>query len=161
MRFRSPLLLLLAATPALIGADAPPRLDGTQWAQLTIHERVIIRIPLVAAPPPPAAGPAATATFSRQLPPPQWIERRAPKCVAASTLTGAQVGGAGDLDLIVGGVKRLRAKLDDDCPALDFYSGFYVKKGADGNICAGRDVIRSRSGTACAIRAFKTLVAAR
>lgn len=151
-------LLLGGAASTLIGADAPVGLDGTRWAQLTIHERLIIRIPRVA---PPSSAVSTPTNLSRSLPPPQWVERGAPKCVAAASLTGAQVGAAGAVDLIVQGTKRLRAKLEEDCPTLDFYSGFYLKPAGDGNVCAGRDMIRSRSGAHCAIREFKTLVAKR
>ena len=56
---------------------------------------------------------------------------------------------------------RLRALFDDDCPALDFYSGLYVKGTTDGMVCADRDSIRSRSGSVCRIDGFKRLVAKR
>ena len=62
------------------------------------------------------------------------------------------------IDLMLEGGDRLRAKLDNDCPPLDFYSGFYLKPTPDGMVCADRDAIRSRSGAACAIESFKQLV---
>lgn len=148
-------LLLGALALALVGADAPRALNGTQWAQLTVRERLIIRIPRLA---PPGAAPA---NLARPLPPLRWVERHAPRCVPAAALTGAQVGVDGDVDLIVSGTRRLRAKLDEDCPTLDFYAGFYLKPADDGNVCARRDVLRSRSGAHCPIREFKTLVAKR
>ena len=55
----------------------------------------------------------------------------------------------------------LRARLGNDCPALGFYSGFYVKANPDKKMCAKRDSIRSRSGRLCAIQSFTSLVPAR
>lgn len=153
-----PLVPLALAAPLLISARplepmAEP-LAGTQWAQVAIHERIIIRIQRSA---PPIGGRAAAIAETR---PPAivWKERKAPRCVATQTITGARLGGDGEVDLIVEGVKRLRARLDADCPTLDFYSGLYLKPTADGKICARRDAIRSRSGASCAIGAFRQLV---
>jgi len=59
------------------------------------------------------------------------------------------------------GGDRVRATFDRDCPGLDFYSGFYLKPSADGQICADRDMIRTRSGDSCEISGFRRLVAKR
>ena len=73
-------------------------------------------------------------------------------------LTGAAIDREGEVDLVIGGTRRMRAKLDDDCPTLDFYRGFYLKPTPDGQLCAGRDALRSRSGAYCAITRFRMLV---
>ena len=153
--------LLVAAAPVLLSAAPPDRapFDGMEMAQLTIHERVIIRIPRMSAP-----APTALATLRAETPPPPdgWIERgRAPRCVAAADLAGARVGRDGAVDLVSEDGGRVRAKLDADCPTLDFYSGLYLKPAADGRICARRDAIRSRSGARCTITGFVNLVARR
>jgi len=44
------------------------------------------------------------------------------------------------------------------CPALDFYSGFYLRPSADGQVCADRDTVHARSGGQCGIERFRTLV---
>jgi len=121
-----------------------------RWAQLTIHERLIIRIPRM----PRGTAPAAARAFS----PVTWEERRAPRCVTMTAITGATLDREGEVDLVVEGTKRVRAKLNADCPTLDFYSGLYLKPTGDGKMCARRDSIRSRSGARCAITAFRTLV---
>ena len=167
MRFSRPLLPLAVVAPLLVsahepGASSAESIDGLELAQLVIRERIVVRIPRVSAAPVASARagtpPAADAT-------PVWVEKRAPNCVAVSSLTGASVSRQGEVDLIVNdaktGRKRLRAKLDDDCPALDFYSGFYLRQASDGRVCARRDSIRSRSGKRCAITGFRTLVADR
>lgn len=135
-------LFLLASATAL-GSSAPGlALDGMQVAQVTVHERIIIRVPRNA-PPPPSV---------------RWIEKKGPKCIAADQLGGAIVG-ARSVDLVLRGGDRVRAILDGDCPALDFYSGFYLKPSGDGQVCAHRDTIRSRSGDSCEISTFRRLVA--
>ncbi|MFK3891171.1 hypothetical protein [Sphingomonas sp. NPDC079357] len=145
----SSVLLLIPAVPFVLSAS-PPQLDGVEYAQLTIHERLIIRVPRVS--PAPMRG--------RGVPPPpqvRWDEKKGPACVAMNTLTGAAVEREGEVDLVVGGARRIRAKLDDDCPTLDFYRGFYLKPTADGQLCARRDGIRSRSGAYCAVTRFRAL----
>jgi hypothetical protein len=62
------------------------------------------------------------------------------------------------IDIIYRGGLRLRAELENACPALEFYGGFYIQPTRDGQICAGRDAIRSRSGGECQIKRFRKLV---
>jgi hypothetical protein len=137
-----PILPLLIAAPLAVAA-APERRDG----QVTIRERIVIRIPRLP-------------VVSRRQPAPviDWHEKKAPKCVAADTLASATISRDGDVDLIVTDGRRLRAKLDDRCPAINFYSGFYLKRAGDGMVCARRDDLRTRSGGRCEISRFRTLV---
>lgn len=144
------LLLLLAAPAATAPAGAP---GGIMWQQLTIRERIVVRVPRM--PIPPGRQPIADTQ------PLRWVEKDAPKCVAVDTLAAATITEPDSVDLVVRGGSRLRAKLGDDCPALDFYSGFYLTRTRDGKLCARRDSIRSRSGDNCPIVAFKHLVPAR
>ena len=118
-------------------------------AQLQIRQRLIIRVPAI-----------SQTTLPVPLPrtPVKWTEKRGPQCVPMNLLAGAAVTQADAIDLYLRGGQRLRARLDDDCPALDYYQGFYVAPAADGQICADRDVIRTRSGGHCAIVKFRTLV---
>ncbi len=138
---------LALAAPLLISASPPDDLDGVQFAQLVYRERVVIRIPRLPTP------------SRRQTEPMRWDEHKAPKCVPADRIASASIASTGDVDLIVTDGRRLRAKLDDDCPTLNFYNGFYLKRSADGMVCAKRDVLRSRSGARCEIAKFRTLVA--
>jgi hypothetical protein len=136
------LLATLVTTP--IAAEAAP--DPVLLAQLTIRERVIVRVPRMSA----AAAP---------LPAPvRWAEKKGDKCLPMGSLAGALVSGPQAVDFVLIGGQRLRAKLDDDCHALDFYSGFYVRPQPDGMMCAGRDAVRTRSGGVCPIRQFRRLV---
>lgn len=96
----------------------------------------------------------------RAIPAPvRWVEKSGPKCVTASQLAGAIVNGTDSVDLVLKGGDRVRALLDDDCTALGYYGGFYLKTASDGQVCARRDTIRTRSGDSCAIGKFKRLIA--
>lgn len=155
--------LLLAATTALLLPPAPPG-DGrkavpvsagaTRVAQVRIQQHFVIRVPRpdsvrrISAPAAP-------------LPPIAWVEKDAEKCVKMQSLAGATITRPDSVDLFLSGGKRMRAKLGNECPALDFYTGFYVKPTKDGMVCAKRDVFRSRSGGECRIKAFRTLIPAR
>jgi hypothetical protein len=140
---RRPILSLLLAAPLAISASEPV---GVQYGQLSYRERIVIRIPRL---PVPARGHRASAI--------DWQEKKGPRCVEARTLASAAVSPNGDVDLIVTDGRRLRAKLDDDCPNLNFYGGFYLKRAKDGKVCARRDMLRTRSGGRCEIRRFRTL----
>ena len=65
--------------------------------------------------------------------------------------------GQSSVDLLLRDNSRVRAKLENACPALDYYYGFYISPNPDGQICADRDVIRSRMGGQCEIEAFRRL----
>jgi len=142
-----PALILLALIPGASAEES--RIDQVEVAQLVFHQRIIIRIPRL--------------PFSRPLVDPsegvRWVEKKGPKCVALGDIAGATITAANSVDLIVEDEKRIRAKLDKDCPSLDYYSGLYLKATPDGMICADRDAVRTRSGGQCGIDEFKRLVA--
>jgi len=144
-----PALILLALAPGASVEES--RIEKVELAQVIIHQRIIIRIPRL--------------PFTRQpvdaSQPIRWAEKKGPKCVALGEIAGATITAANSVDLIVDDDKRIRAKLDDDCPSLDYYSGLYLKATPDGMICADRDAVRTRSGGACGIDEFKRLVAKR
>jgi hypothetical protein len=139
--------LLVAATslaPAPVrpaDAAAPP----VEVTQMMIQQRIIIRVPAMNPPPPPPR-------------PIKWKEVKGPKCVALNQLAGAAIGPNSVVDLYLRGGTRLRAQLDDDCPALDYYSGFYISPPADGQVCQRRDMLHTRAGQQCRIERFRMLV---
>ena len=147
-----PLALAALAAPAAAVPDVADS-DGrvVQMAQLTIHQRIIIRVPRMQAAP-PGRTPIPT--------PVRYKESAGPRCVAANSLAGAAIDGK-LVDLVVAGGTRLRARLDGDCGPMDFYSGFYIRPAGDGLVCAGRDAIRVRSGASCRITRFRTLTVKR
>ncbi len=129
-------LLALVAPAAAMGQ--------VEVAQLTIRERIVIRVPRM--PVQPVAAPIA------------WSEKKGPKCLPIASMAGALISSPTQVDLVLKGGQRVRAKLDGDCTPLDFYSGFYIRPTRDGQVCADRDAIRVRSGASCPIDTFKKLV---
>jgi len=115
----------------------------SQYAQLTIRQRVIVRI--------------QTAPMTPAPPRIEWRERKGPKCVPMGAIQGAAVIAPGSVDLILRGGGRLRVRFSASCPALDYYSGFYIAPTADGMICSGRDSVRDRAGGECEITRFREL----
>lgn len=107
--------------------------------RLIVEDQLIIRVPV--------------------KPPPQieWVEHKGPKCISSGAIRGAFLSGSDHVDFVTAGRQIVRAKLEDDCPALDFYEGFYLNP-EDERICAGRDSIRSRMGGSCQIERFRRLV---
>ena len=133
---------ILNFVPLLLGLFAvQPAMVEQSVTRLVIQDEVILRVPVVPRPIPPQF---------------DWEERKGPKCIAARTIQSAVLSGPEQVDFILGGRARMRAELDEDCPALDFYRGFYLQP-QDERICAGRDAIHSRMGGSCTIALFKQL----
>jgi hypothetical protein len=147
--------VMLLASAAAAGTPVPAgQATGVELAQVTIRGRIIIRVPST---PRNAVSPLRRVAPAQPI---EWVEKKGPKCIAASQLGGAIV--AGDyVDLVMRGGDRVRARLKGDCSGLGYYGGFYVKPSADGQVCAGRDSIRTRSGDSCTIKRFRKLVAKR
>ena len=135
-----PTLLLGLLAPAAAMGD-----DQVEVAQLTIRQRLVIRVPRMPMP-------------ERVTTPTVWKEKKGPKCLPIASMAGALISSPSQVDLVLQGGARVRAKLDGDCRPLDFYSGFYIRPTADGQVCADRDAIRVRSGASCPIDTFKRLV---
>lgn len=150
------LMTTLAAALALPAAPAEGEQPGAsariRLAQVRIQQHIVIRVPR----PDPVT--RAGMSVPAPLPPVQWVERRAKDCVDTDQLSGAAIIRPDSVDLVMTGGRRLRAKLGRECPALDFYAGFYVKPNKDGKLCAKRDAFRSRAGGECQIKAFRALV---
>jgi hypothetical protein len=134
---------ILAFVPLLLGLfAAQPAITGQSVTRLVIQDEIILRIPIQPRP------------LLQQF---IWQERKGPKCIASGVIRGALLSGPQQVDFVLQGPRRIRAELDEDCPALDFYGGFYLQP-QDERICAGRDAIHSRMGGSCTIDRFKQLV---
>ncbi|PZU56733.1 MAG: hypothetical protein DI547_15860 [Sphingobium sp.] len=124
-----------------------PAAGDVQLAQLTIEQRVIIRVPL------------ARARGRVQAPPPvAWDEKKGPKCVAIRSIRQANIIVDDGIDMLMVDGKRFRARLERGCQSVNFWSGFYIEPTKDGSLCAGRDAIQARGGTECEIDTFRKLV---
>ncbi len=120
--------------------------DRIKLAQIVIQRQTIIRIAPVLISVPRAPTPLV------------WKEKKGPKCIQMNSLAGLSITQQNSIDLVIRGGQRVRARLEKSCPSIDFYSGFYIKQNKDGRICQDRDLINSRTGSACQIDKFRTLV---
>ena len=135
------LTVLLGLVPALLGSVLQSSGDDQVVRRVIVQDEVIFRIPI-------------RPRISRPI---EWIEHKGPKCVPANMLVGAMLSGPSSIDFVLRNRQRIRAVMDSDCPALDFYGSFYLQPDDD-QICAKRETIRIRSGGSCRIQKFKTLV---
>lgn len=132
------LTAILSLLPLLLGLSVG---GGLQVQRIVVEDQIIMRVPVRPRPP--------------QV---EWVEHKGPKCVHANDIRGAFLSGDDHVDFILDHRRLLRADLDENCPALDFYAGFYLSS-TDERVCAGRDVIKSRMGGACQIDHFRKLEA--
>jgi hypothetical protein len=131
-------LLSLSLLLGLASSQADPPRPSVQ--RLVVERQWILRVPV------------------RPQPLPQgliWVESKGPKCIPTGVIRGAMLSGTDHVDLVLPH-QRIRANFDEDCPALDFYAGFYLKTD-DHRVCARRDSVHSRMGGSCRIKRFRTL----
>jgi hypothetical protein len=129
--------------PLLAGLiTGQPAAVGEAVTRMIIQDEVILRVPVQPRP---------------LMPQFDWIEKKGPKCVPIASIRRALLQGSEQVDFILANHARIRAQLDEDCPALDFYGGFYLQS-EDDRLCAGRDAVHSRMGGSCMIEGFKHLI---
>ncbi|URD61499.1 hypothetical protein M8312_03000 [Sphingomonas sp. KRR8] len=129
---------LFSAILALFAA--PP--EAVSVSRVTISEEVVMRIPVIR---PHFAWPI------------RWEETKGPRCIKSDNILATALADDGSIDFLMRSRERIRARLENQCPTLDFYGGLYLQS-ADGSICARRDEVRSRIGGACAIERFRRMV---
>lgn len=117
-----------AAQPRRPAPPEPQSFDGQAWRRVPVRPGGDM---LPARPAPPRAG--------------------RNRCIATSSIAGAQLYGDRILELTMRGGKRWRLHLAQLCPGLSFYQGFYYQQKQAGQLCAGRDAIGARSGGECEI----------
>src|SRR5689334_21988061 len=125
---------------SLIGAQ--PGAVGQTVTRLIIQDEVIWRVTIQPRP---------------LLPDFEWVEHKGPKCIPLNGMRATLLSGSDQIDFIYANRARVRAKFDENCPALDYYGRIYLLPDGD-QLCAGRDVIHSRMGGSCTIERFKQLV---
>ena len=134
-----PFSLLLSLFPAMFGFASAAQSDEVRT--LVVEREVIMRIPVRPRPVQPFA----------------WEEKKGPEVHRGlRTSAAAALSGRETVDFLLFDRTRLRAQLSEDCPALDFYNGFYVTP-ENGKLCARRDEIHSRIGRSCTIERFRRL----
>lgn len=146
------LLLLAGASVATRAGMAAPAAKAAEPAAAMMAQHITVHVPRI------TITSTTTIVTAPAAPPPMFREKKADECVKMKKIVGFWVMNPDSIDLMLDDGTRLRARLGSDCPSLGFYAGFYVKPQPDGKICAGRDVLRARSGRSCAIGSFARLV---
>lgn len=157
-------LMMLLAGPALVVSDAPA--PAPAWDRAAgMMQHVTVMVPrititstttIITSGPVPAP-PAPRAAKGREAPM-FFREKKADDCIKMKKIRGFMVNTPESIDLLLDDGVQLRAHLGSNCPALGFYTGFYVKPNPDGKICVGRDLLRSRMGKTCGLDQFSKLV---
>lgn len=129
----------ITVLPLLLGVYA---VEPDTVTRLVIQDEVILRVPIQPRP---------------MWPRIEWREKKGPKCIPATAIRRAFLSGPEQVDFVLSDRSRIRAKFDEDCPALDFYGGFYLQP-EDERVCARRDAVHSRMGGSCRIERFRQLV---
>lgn len=121
--------------------------------QVRIERRVTVRIS------PRRVAPRQSLTADlEELPQPiRYEEGENAECVSINSIAGVQTGSGDRLVLYLRDRRMLSARLEKSCRARDFYSGFYVERGEDGNICINRDKLQSRAGAKCELSRMREL----
>ena len=137
--------LFLLTGPEQIQPEPSP--SGLNAAlQIIIRQQIIIRVPAH-----PGGVPAAS--FAAPV---RWREAAPVRCLPANHILAA-LPTQNNVDFILRDNSRVRARLGRRCTGLDYYRGIYVDATADGRICSGRDVLRSRMGGACDVADLRAL----
>jgi hypothetical protein len=131
----------------------------SELGQVRIEQRVIIRI----SPGTSAAREQMLADLRRQgNSPTSYQEEKLNGCIAVSSIAGVQPAPAQNRLLLFMRDRRiLSAALERACNARDYYSGFYIERSDDGQLCARRDRLQSRAGASCQVAQLNRLVAVR
>ena len=120
--------------------------------QVRIEQRVIIRI----APGTQRAREQMMAQLARQAN--EFKEVRTDDCVPIGSIS-AVYPSESRLLLFMRDRRILSVALEKACNAQDFYSGFYVERSDDGQLCSRRDRLQSRAGANCRMTRISRLVA--
>lgn len=123
--------------------------------QVRIEQRVIIRIS-------PQRGANRHPLLAR-LPQngltTRYEEREMESCLPVNRIAGVQTGTGNRLLLFLQDQRVISVHLERACRAREFYSGFYVERTEDGQLCVDRDELQSRSGARCDVERMSQLVA--
>ena len=124
----------------------------TDFDQVRIDQRVIIRLPS------PAAVPAAVGAQRQSVAKIKYKEQKIGKCLWVDKLGGTRPGPDRTLDLLTRDGILIRAYLGDGCLAREFYAGAYMERSYDGKICVNRDLLYARTGAKCEVDKFRLLI---
>ena len=129
----------LSLVLGIFGAQPGP--VGTAVSRMIVEDEIILRVQIRPRPVYPEI---------------RWVEHKSLKCIPVDGIRGALLSGPAQVDFVMADHSRVRAHIDEECPALDFYGNFYLQP-QDDRLCARRDAIHSRMGGSCSIEQFRRL----
>lgn len=151
----SPLVLLL---PAVVGERQGAAPDEGAVQQVRIEERVIIRI----APSNPVVSERMLSMIPRRSAgQATFQEQKLDGCIPVAAIAAVQPAEQNRLLLFMRDRRVLSAALERACNSEDFYSGFYIERQPDGQLCSNRDQLQSRTGASCRVAQINRLIAVR
>ena len=118
-------------------------------AQVRIEQRVIVRIT-----PRPADARRRLSADTAQV---RLTSRSADGCVPLDAIAGVSARQS-HLLLFLRDRRLLTARMEKSCSVEEFYSGFYLERPEDGQMCVDRDALQARSGARCTVAEFRQLV---
>ena len=125
---------------------------NTEFGQVRVDQRIIIRLPS------PASAPVAVGAQRQSVAKLQYKEKKIGKCLWVDRLGGSRPGPDRTLDLLTRDGILIRAYLGDGCLAREFYAGAYMERSYDGKLCVDRDLLHARTGAKCTIDKFRLLI---
>lgn len=166
-----------AAAPADLTGDVRPeqaesRVGSIQWSspvfrevaesfriqaqnQVRIEQHMSIRI---APSGPMTTPPNIILDFRQREIGPRLVERKIGKCLPVSGIAAVRPDAGNRVILFMRDRRMVSAQLERACRGRDFYSGFYVDRTPDGQLCVDRDTLLSRSGANCKVTRIRQLI---
>ncbi|WP_343610138.1 hypothetical protein [Novosphingobium sp.] len=137
-----------------VGGRSFGPIGGSNPEQVRIEQHFSIRI----APGGPVMPPDMMDDLMDERPE-RFEEKAMGKCFASGAVLGVQSAEGNRLLLFMRDQHIISAVLEKACRARDFYSGFYVERSPDGQVCVDRDRLQARSGASCHIARLRALIA--
>lgn len=88
----------------------------------------------------------------------QFLEKKMGNCLSIAGIAGVQPDRGNRLLLYMRDRRLIGAEVERSCRARDFYSGFYLARTEDGQLCVDRDALLSRSGMNCKLTRIRQLI---
>lgn len=148
---------LRTGSPGWLFRDVAESFRVQAQNQVRIEQHMTIRITPLSRPL-PAQPPRMMFEMPQRDAAPRLIERAMGRCLAVSGISGVQPDAGNRLVFYMRDRRMISATLDRACRARDFYSGFYMERTTDGQLCVDRDTLLSRSGANCKLTRIRQLV---
>ncbi len=127
-------------------------------AQPQNYMRPVIKVPGVAADAPQSMADetpkARQPEQHMQLSAPSPAEERQVQCISIDDIRDSVIRNDRTIHLRMRGNIYYEMRLQNTCPGLSFYDGFYYRTTPNRQLCGGLDMIMARSGSRCPIESF-------